>query len=108
MFLSIIIGDPTRLRQILGNLLNNAVKFTERGEVKLSVSASKAHTGTHEIHFCGSGYGHRHLRGADGSSLPAFCQVDATVTRKYGGTGLGLGHQSQKLVELMGGRIWVE
>ncbi len=101
-----IIGDPTRLRQILGNLLNNAVKFTENGEVTLNVSSRELDTGQ-EIHFA--------VRDT-GIGIPAeqmshlfqpFAQVDATVTRKYGGTGLGLAI-SRKLVELMEGRIWVE
>ena len=103
-----IIGDPTRLRQILGNLLHNAVKFTERGEVNLSVSASEiSGTGTREIHFAvqDTGIGIS-LEQMDRLFQP-FSQVDATVTRKYGGTGLGLAI-SKKLVEQMGGNIWVE
>ncbi len=103
-----IIGDPTRLRQILGNLLHNAVKFTECGEVKLSVSASRlSGTDTHEIHFAvqdtGIGIRQEQMK----SLFQPFSQVDETVTRKYGGTGLGLAI-SKKLVEMMGGGIWVE
>jgi len=103
-----IIGDPTRLRQILGNLLHNAVKFTECGEVNLSVSASELiGTGTRKIHFAiqDTGIGIS-LEQMDRLFQP-FSQVDATVTRKYGGTGLGLAI-SKKLVELMGGNIWLE
>ncbi|HEX7445155.1 MAG TPA: response regulator, partial [Methanothrix sp.] len=103
-----IIGDPTRLRQILGNLLHNAVKFTECGEVNLSVSAPEVSgTGTREIHFAiqDTGIGIS-LEQMDRLFQP-FSQVDATVTRKYGGTGLGLAI-SKKLVEQMGGDIWVE
>ena len=102
-----IIGDPTRLRQILVNLLNNAVKFTEWGEVELSVRASKYETGIHEIHFAVRDTGIGISAEQIGHLFQPFAQVDATVTRKYGGTGLGLAI-SRKLVELMGGRIWVD
>ena len=102
-----IIGDPTRLRQILSNLLNNAVKFTEWGEIELSVLASKGDTGTHEIHFAVRDSGIGISAEQIGHLFQPFAQVDATVTRKYGGTGLGLAI-SRKLVELMGGRIWVD
>jgi PAS domain S-box-containing protein len=103
-----IIGDPTRLRQILGNLLHNAVKFTESGEIKLSVSASElSGTGTHQIHFAVQDTGIGISPDQMDLLFQPFSQVDATVTRKYGGTGLGLAI-SKKLVELMGGNIWVE
>ena len=102
----VIIGDPNRLRQILSNLLSNAVKFTERGEIKLSVSGQNL-DGTHEIRFAGSGYGHRHSPDQMDRLFQPFSQVDATVTRNYGGTGLGL-VISKKLVELMEGKIWAE
>jgi PAS domain S-box-containing protein len=103
-----IIGDPTRLRQIQGNLLHNAVKFTERGEVKLSVSApGLSGTGASEIHFAVQDTGIGISPDQMDSLFQPFSQVDATVTRKYGGTGLGLAI-SKKLVEQMGGSIWVE
>ncbi len=100
-------ADVTRLRQILVNLIGNALKFTERGEVLVSVRA------IHEID------GARHLLFAvrdTGPGIPpeglarlfkAFSQVDASTTRKYGGTGLGLAI-SRRLAELQGGRMWVE
>jgi len=101
-----IIGDPIRLRQILANLLDNAVKFTDDGEILLSVS-SKPSDKRFEFHFAirdsGIGippYKIDHL-------FESFQQVDDSITRKYGGTGLGLAI-SKKLVELMGGSIWLE
>jgi PAS domain S-box-containing protein len=103
-----IIGDPTRLRQILGNLLYNAVKFTESGEVKLSVSASKCSgTDAYQIHFAVQDTGIGISEDQMDRLFQPFSQVDETVTRKYGGTGLGLAI-SKKLVELMEGSIWVE
>jgi len=102
----VIIGDPNRLRQILSNLLSNAVKFTEQGEVKLSVSAQKLN-GAHEINFAvqdtGIGISHDQMD----QLFQPFSQLDAAVTRNYGGTGLGL-VISKKLVELMEGRVWAE
>ncbi|MBX3026122.1 PAS domain S-box protein [bacterium] len=102
-----LIGDSSRLRQVLVNLLGNGVKFTERGEVTITVGARPAATaGAIEVEF----------RIADtGIGIPAermdrlfqsFSQVDPTTTRQYGGTGLGLAI-SRRLTELMGGRIWV-
>ena len=98
-----IIGDPTRLRQILGNLLHNAVKFTECGEINLSVSAS----GACEIHFAVQDTGIGISPDQMDRLFQPFSQVDAIVNHKYGGTGLGLAI-SKKLVEQMGGSIWVE
>ena len=100
-------GDVTRLRQILVNLLGNAVKFTAEGEVTLTVKRFAGDADTPSLHFAvrDSGCGipadrlHRLFR--------AFSQVDASTTRIYGGTGLGL-VISKKLAEIMGGRIWVE
>ena len=101
-----IIGDPTRLRQILGNLLNNAVKFTKRGEIKLTVSTQELN-GTHEIQFVVQDTGIGIKPQLMDRLFQPFSQVDDTVTCKYGGIGLGLAI-SRKLVELMGGRIWAE
>jgi PAS domain S-box-containing protein len=101
-----IIGDPNRLRQILVNLLGNAVKFTESGEVKLNVSGHQL-DGNYEIHFAiadtGIGISNEKMY----RLFQPFSQVNASITRNYGGTGLGL-VIAKKLVELMEGRIWVE
>jgi PAS domain S-box-containing protein len=98
-----ILGDPTRLRQILINLLGNAVKFTDAGEVVLTVQ--NAETGqSGEIEFAVSDTG----IGIPAEKLETifdnFTQADSSTTRKYGGTGLGLGI-SRRLVERMGGRL---
>ncbi|HWZ94384.1 MAG TPA: PAS domain S-box protein [Opitutaceae bacterium] len=99
-------GDVTRLRQILVNLLNNALKFTERGEVVLTLTTTALGNGVIELQFAvrDTGIG----ISADGISrlFHSFSQVDASTTRRFGGTGLGLAI-SQRLAELMGGRMWV-
>jgi two-component system sensor histidine kinase/response regulator len=98
-------GDPTRLRQVLMNLIGNAIKFTEQGEVVVSVSAA-ATDGTASIRFAvrdtGIGIAADHV----GSVFKEFTQADSTMTRRYGGTGLGLAI-SQRLVRLMGGELAV-
>ncbi|MCC6414388.1 MAG: response regulator, partial [Opitutaceae bacterium] len=99
-------GDPTRLRQILVNLLGNAIKFTDVGEVVLSVTAADQATDVvlaFAVRDTGIG-----IAAEDMSRLfEAFSQVDATITRRFGGTGLGLAI-ARRLVGLMGGRIWAE
>ncbi len=107
-----IIADPNRLRQILGNLLHNAIKFTEKGEVKLSVWRDKSSDfslaqDSCKIHFSVQDTGIGIRKDQMNLLFQPFSQVDATVTRVYGGTGLGLAI-SKKLVEMMEGRIWVE
>ena len=101
-----IIGDPNRLRQILVNLLGNAVKFTERGEVELSVSSQEL-DGNYEVHFAVLDTGIGLTADQMDHLFQPFCQVNASITRKYGGTGLGLAI-AKKLTELMNGKIWVE
>lgn len=101
-----VVGDPSRLRQILGNLLGNAVKFTNAGDVNLNVS-SRQLDDHHEIHFAVEDTGIGIPMDKMDHLFKPFSQVDASVTRRFGGTGLGLAI-SKKLVELMGGRIWAE
>jgi PAS domain S-box-containing protein len=104
-----IVGDVTRLRQVAINLLNNAVKFTEKGEVVLSVQAeaNARQAGPMELHFSVRDTGIGIPADRLGRLFQSFSQVDASTSRKYGGTGLGLAI-SKRLVEMMGGRIWVE
>ncbi len=102
-----IMGDSTRLRQILVNLLSNSVKFTEKGQIKISVSSQKLDVDRNEIDFAVQDTGIGIPQNKIGKLFQSFSQVDASTTRKYGGTGLGLAI-SKRLVELMGGRIWVE
>jgi len=104
-----VVGDPVRLRQIFINLLGNAVKFTERGSVGLAItncqqSGEQAHHCLEfTVHDTGIGIAAEH----QSTIFSAFSQADGQVTRKYGGTGLGLTITKQ-LVEMMGGRIRVE
>ena len=103
---NVISGDRTRLRQVLRNLLNNAIKFTEQGEVLISVS-SEPHGNQYEIHFAIKDTGIGIPRERMDRLFKSFSQVDDSITRKYAGAGLGLAI-SKKLVALMGGRIWAE
>ena len=100
-----ICGDVTRLRQIILNLLANAVKFTEQGEVVLTVTASPAAAGAVELNFAVRDTGIGLTPEGMGRLFQSFSQADSSTTRKYGGTGLGLAI-SKQLAELMGGRMW--
>jgi signal transduction histidine kinase len=103
----VILGDSVRLRQVLGNLLGNAVKFTSQGEVSLTASGRRSEDGSPVIEFVVRDTG----PGIPAAHLPrifdSFSQVDASISRKYGGTGLGLAI-SRALAEQMGGALWVE
>jgi len=102
-----VVGDVTRVRQVLVNLVANAVKFTPAGEVVVTVSATPVDTGQHELHFAVRDTGVGIPADRLDRLFQSFSQVDASTTRKYGGTGLGLAI-SRRLVEMMGGRMWVE
>jgi signal transduction histidine kinase/DNA-binding response OmpR family regulator len=101
------VGDVTRLRQILVNLLGNAVKFTEQGEVALDVSLVSQEHGKLSLHFAVRDTGMGIPREKQQLIFEAFTQVDGSTTRRFGGTGLGL-TISARLVKAMNGRIWVE
>ncbi len=107
-----IIGDVTRLRQILINLLGNAIKFTERGEVVIEVMAEPIESGSggegsHRVRFAVRDTGIGIPEDRMDRLFRSFSQVDASTTRKYGGTGLGLAI-SKRLAEMMRGTMWVE
>ena len=103
----VVYGDVTRLRQVLVNLLNNAVKFTEKGEVNISVRSLSQKGEQHELQFSVRDTGIGIPPQAISRLFESFVQADTSTTRKYGGTGLGLAI-SRQLVEMMGGRIWAE
>ncbi len=102
-----LIGDPTRLRQVLLNLLGNALKFTESGEVALRVTSDSEASASGALRFTISDTGIGIPEEKLGAVFERFTQADSSTTRRYGGSGLGL-TISKRLVELMGGRISVE
>ncbi len=101
------LGDPVRLRQIMVNLLGNAVKFTEKGEVIADVWVESEKNDRVEVHFAVRDTGIGIPADKQRTIFESFRQSDSSTTRRFGGTGLGLAISSQ-LVNLMGGRIWVE
>jgi two-component system sensor histidine kinase/response regulator len=102
-----LVGDPVRLRQIIVNLTENAIKFTEEGQVVISVEREKEKDDSVFLHFSVSDTGIGISPDQTEMIFESFKQADGSTTRKYGGTGLGLAI-SKQLVEKMGGRIWVE
>jgi len=102
-----VVGDATRLRQVLVNLVGNAIKFTERGEVSVNVGVAESSAESAMLEFAvrdtGIGIPAEKLK----TIFEPFIQADGSTTRRYGGTGLGLSI-SMRLVNLMGGRFWVE
>ena len=102
-----LIGDPTRLRQVLLNLLGNAIKFTQKGEVSLRITLDSDSSIPTSLMFTVSDSGIGIATEKLGQVFERFTQADTSTTRRFGGSGLGL-TISKRLVELMGGRIWVE
>jgi len=100
-------GDSSRLRQIAINLVGNAIKFTNQGEVALKVKSDAQEGENLLLHFTVADTGVGIPKEKRGSIFEPFTQADASTTRKFGGTGLGL-TISSRLVEMMGGKIWVE
>jgi len=102
-----VVGDLTRLRQVIVNLCGNAIKFTDRGEVVLRVEIEGKTSQGLSLHFAVQDSGIGISKDKQKLVFEAFAQADSSSRRKYGGTGLGL-TISSRLVEMMGGRIWVE
>ena len=102
-----LMGDPGRLRQVIVNLVGNAIKFTHEGEVVIQVETEKEEDSSVLLHFMVSDTGIGIPPEKIEIIFNSFIQVDSSTTRRYGGTGLGLAI-SRQLVEIMGGRIWVE
>lgn len=103
----IFIGDGTRIKQIVMNLIGNALKFTPKGSVALYIEGQKINEIDYKIQFCIADTGIGIPSNKIERLFKAFSQVDASTSRKYGGTGLGLAI-SKRLAELMGGTMWVE
>ncbi len=102
-----VMGDPTRLSQILNNLLGNAVKFTERGEVELQVQISRLPSDNPRLLICVRDTGIGIAASRIGQLFSAFTQGDSSISRRFGGSGLGL-VIAQRLTELMGGKIHLD
>jgi CheY-like chemotaxis protein/nitrogen-specific signal transduction histidine kinase len=102
-----LVGDLNRLRQIIINLIGNAIKFTARGQVGLRISLDSGTPGEFQLHFVVTDTGVGIAEEKQKVIFAAFSQADGSTARKFGGTGLGLSICTQ-LVALMGGRIWVE
>ena len=103
----VLIGDEARVRQVMVNLVGNAVKFTDRGEVFVAVTLDSQEGEDVVLEFSVSDTGYGIPEDKQAFIFDAFFQVDGSMTRRHGGTGLGLAI-SARLVNLMGGRIWVD
>ena len=106
-FPEFLMGDPMRLRQVIVNLVSNALKFTKQGEVKISIEVVAKDADSVELKITVSDTGIGIPEGAQETLFNAFTQADGSTTRKYGGTGLGLAIVSQ-LVEMMGGSLGMD
>jgi CheY-like chemotaxis protein len=102
-----VVGDPGRLRQVIVNLVGNAIKFTERGQILVQVDVESTAERTCVLHYVVSDSGIGIPAEKQRAIFEPFKQADGSTTRRFGGTGLGLAISST-LVDLMGGRIWVE
>ena len=102
-----VLGDPGRLRQVIVNIVGNAIKFTEKGEIVLRIARSSSDADSVMLHISVSDSGIGIPASKLGAIFDAFSQEDSSTTRKFGGTGLGLTICS-RLVAAMGGQIWVE
>lgn len=102
-----VVTDPGRLRQVLVNLVGNAIKFTERGEVNVGVLSEAGEDGTDWLRFSVQDTGIGISPEKQRAIFDSFAQADSSVTRRYGGTGLGL-TIARRLVEIMGGRLWLK
>jgi len=102
-----VVGDATRVRQVLVNLLSNALKFTEEGEIVVQLSCCRREDGAYELHFQIQATGIGIPEDRRDRLFRPFRQVDASTTRRFGGTGLGLSI-ARRFAELMGGRLWCD
>src|SRR5258708_36312148 len=104
---NVAVGDPGRMRQVLVNLVGNAIKFTERGQILVQVQVESKTSAETVLHYFVSDSGIGIPDDKQQAIFEPFKQADGSTTRRFGGTGLGL-TISSTLVELMGGRIWLE
>jgi len=102
-----VVGDPTRLRQLIVNLVGNAIKFTEQGNIVVQVDLQNKSSDSYLLHVCVLDTGIGIAPEKQKLIFESFAQADGSTTRRFGGTGLGL-TISRRIVELMGGRMWVE
>jgi PAS domain S-box-containing protein len=102
-----VIGDPGRIRQVLVNLIGNAIKFTEHGEIVVRIEEEQPHNEETTLHFSVRDTGIGIEKDKLGLIFESFSQADSSMARRYGGTGLGL-TICARLAEKMGGRVWVE